>query len=411
MESTPEQTAEGKAVVTVLAAVLERLVKSNAQSVDPNGSGPEVTKFHALKAPGISIKQYLERVSVKQCKERHRIVFKFILNTNVKYLILPLSESCFENLTNLCLRSHFDPQIHKYASCSTECFVLALIYIDRLIQNNNFVLSELNVHRVVITAILLAAKFFDDAYYNNAYYAKVGGVLVSEMNGLEVEFLFRINFSLHVKPEVFVKYQDELVSHAVGAGLEQQMPCQPQTIAQQHFGMSGIVTGPETTQQHQQTHQDVNVVPQVMPSFMQQITHTQPVPTSGNVTPSPPQNTDYCHNQQELPQVIHHIHKVQYSKPQQEEQIHPNITTREESAQNPLNYFIHQQQHSQPIEETKRAHTVQEKNYQTQNNRNVNVTLNQTKDILYATCCPYGGRLNPGTTSPSLFNTTTRIYQ
>jgi hypothetical protein len=88
-----------------------------------------------------------------------------------------------------------------------------------LIQRNNFLLTELNVHRVVITAILLAAKFFDDAYYNNAYYSKVGGVLVSEMNGLEVDFLFRINFSLHVTPEVFEKYKAELVAHSINSGL------------------------------------------------------------------------------------------------------------------------------------------------------------------------------------------------
>jgi len=130
----------------------------------------QVTKFHALKAPGIGVHQYLER-------------------------------------------------IHKYASCSNECFVLALVYIDRLIQRNNFLLTELNVHRVVITAVLLAAKFFDDAYYNNAYYAKVGGVLVSEMNGLEVDFLFRINFSLHVTPELFHKYRAELASHSAAAGV------------------------------------------------------------------------------------------------------------------------------------------------------------------------------------------------
>lgn len=104
--------------------------------------------------------------------------------------------------------------IHRYASCSNECFILALIYIDRLIQRNNFLLSELNVHRVVVTSVLLAAKFFDDAYYNNAYYAKVGGVLVHEMNGLEVDFLFRINFSLHATPDEFTKYRNELLSHA-----------------------------------------------------------------------------------------------------------------------------------------------------------------------------------------------------
>ena len=83
-------------------------------------------------------------------------------------------------------------------------------------------LTELNVHRVVITGILLAAKFFDDAYYNNAYYAKVGGVLVSEMNGLEVDFLFRINFSLHVTPEVFEKYRVELLSQAASCGFGPQ---------------------------------------------------------------------------------------------------------------------------------------------------------------------------------------------
>ena len=115
-------------------------------------------------------------------------------------------------------------RIHKYASCSNECFILALIYIDRLIQRNNFVLTELNVHRVVITAILLAAKFFDDAYYNNAYYSKVGGVLVSEMNGLEVDFLFRINFSLHVTPELFEKYKAELLSHSATSGTSIPLP-------------------------------------------------------------------------------------------------------------------------------------------------------------------------------------------
>jgi len=52
--------------------------------------------------------------------------------------------------------------------------VLALIYVDRLIQQGRFALTPLNVHRVLITAVMLAAKFFDDQYFNNLYYAKVG---------------------------------------------------------------------------------------------------------------------------------------------------------------------------------------------------------------------------------------------
>ena len=59
MEPTPEQAAEGSILVKVLAAVLERLVKSNnvLARTDPG----QVTKFHALKAPGICVEQYLER--------------------------------------------------------------------------------------------------------------------------------------------------------------------------------------------------------------------------------------------------------------------------------------------------------------------------------------------------------------
>jgi len=155
-------------LIKVLAAVLDRLVTSNTPN--NNGNTPAgaqgninndantpplppnaqqaaqqpITRFHALKPPSISVLSYLER-------------------------------------------------INKYASCSGEAFVLALIYIDRLIQRNNFLLTSLNIHRVIITSVMLAAKFFDDQYFNNAYYAKVGGVPGGEMNCLEVEFLFRVS--------------------------------------------------------------------------------------------------------------------------------------------------------------------------------------------------------------------------
>lgn len=160
-------------------------------------------------------------------------------------------------------------RIHKYATCSNECFILALIYIDRLIQRNNFLLTELNVHRVVITAVLLAAKFFDDAYYNNAYYAKVGGVLVSEMNGLEVDFLFRVNFSLHVTPDLFQKYREELLSHT---NMHEMVPAPLLPVAVASIPMNGSVY--------------VNVDAEPRPSSANQHHHYE---RHGNyITPSPP---------------------------------------------------------------------------------------------------------------------------
>ena len=92
---------------------------------------------------------------------------------------------------------------NKYASSSPECFVLALVFIDRLIARNTLLLTSFNVHRIIISAVMLAAKFFDDQYFNNSYYAKVGGVPTNEVNSLELEFLFSVNFSLQVTTEVF----------------------------------------------------------------------------------------------------------------------------------------------------------------------------------------------------------------
>lgn len=43
-------------------------------------------------------------------------------------------------------------------------------------------------------------------YYNNAYYAKVGGISITEMNFLEVDFLFGLGFHLNVTPTTFQTY-------------------------------------------------------------------------------------------------------------------------------------------------------------------------------------------------------------
>jgi len=50
---------------------------------------------------------------------------------------------------------------------------------------------------------MLASKFFDDVYYNNSYYARVGGISNAEVNSLEMELLRMISFSLFVQPDQY----------------------------------------------------------------------------------------------------------------------------------------------------------------------------------------------------------------
>ena len=56
---TEDGDARGKALVQVLAFVLEKMVAANADRIDD--SGP-ITKFHALRPPSIRIYDYLMRI-------------------------------------------------------------------------------------------------------------------------------------------------------------------------------------------------------------------------------------------------------------------------------------------------------------------------------------------------------------
>ncbi|CDJ46065.1 cyclin, N-terminal domain-containing protein, putative [Eimeria brunetti] len=98
-------------------------------------------------------------------------------------------------------------RLARFFQCSGECFVLALVYIDRLLQMNTSVwLCPLNLHRLAVTALMVAVKFADDTFYSNAYYAKVGGLPLQEMNHLEATLLRMLHFRLHVMPWEFHKY-------------------------------------------------------------------------------------------------------------------------------------------------------------------------------------------------------------
>jgi Cyclin len=62
---------------------------------------------------------------------------------------------------------------------------------------------------VSLSELSLYARF-----YNNAYYAKVGGISTREMNRLELNLLFGIDFRLKVDVTTFGKYCLQLEQEA-----------------------------------------------------------------------------------------------------------------------------------------------------------------------------------------------------
>eukprot|EP00128_Syssomonas_multiformis_P003763 Colp12_sorted_trinity150504_noHs@13708 len=147
-------------VIELVAAVLESIVSRN-DSFPVN----VLTHFHARSPPPISIKAYITRFA-------------------------------------------------KYAPCGNECFVLALIYLDRVVENHpEFVITSLDVHRLLITALTLASKFCQDKYFTNSHYAKVGGLPCCELNMLEMELLTLIEYKLFASSEVLAQYYMQMRRH------------------------------------------------------------------------------------------------------------------------------------------------------------------------------------------------------
>ncbi|CAL4932318.1 unnamed protein product [Urochloa decumbens] len=116
--------------------------------------------------------------------------------------------SAFQGLTKPAISiGGYLERIFRFASCSPSCYVVAYIYLDRFLRRRPaLAVDSFNVHRLLITSVLTAVKFVDDICYNNAYFARVGGISLVEMNYLEVDFLFGIAFDLNVTPAAFASY-------------------------------------------------------------------------------------------------------------------------------------------------------------------------------------------------------------
>jgi hypothetical protein len=147
------------ALLRVIAFTLHETAKQNLLVTGPN---LQLTRFHTLSPPKISILKYLQMIREK-------------------------------------------------SQCDRSCFVVAMIFLDRLMRNNNTLqITPHTVHKLSLCALLTAAKFNTDCHHSNSFWAEIGGVRSEDLNVLELEFLFGLEFSLVIKREEYAQYHDQL---------------------------------------------------------------------------------------------------------------------------------------------------------------------------------------------------------
>ncbi|KAJ6972084.1 cyclin-U2-1-like [Populus alba x Populus x berolinensis] len=129
---------------------------------------------------------------------------------------------------DLTIQSYLE-RIFRYTRAGPSVYVVAYAYIDRFCQANpEFRIDARNVHRLLITTIMVASKYVEDMNYRNSYFARVGGLTANVMNKLELEFLFLMGFKLHVNVSVFESYCCHLereVSIGGGYHIEKTLRC------------------------------------------------------------------------------------------------------------------------------------------------------------------------------------------
>ena len=98
-------------------------------------------------------------------------------------------------------------RIMKYGGCSPCCVVVGLMYLQRLKQRMPTVcLTSGNMQRLLLTSVMLAAKYLDDLYYSNKHWAQIGGLELRELNTLELQLLFQLSFNMCVNRDQYQEY-------------------------------------------------------------------------------------------------------------------------------------------------------------------------------------------------------------
>ena len=103
----------------------------------------------------------------------------------------------------------FLTRIIMYFNCQDSSLIISLIYLDKLIMKN-ININKYNIYQLLFTCLLISVKYNEDNIYKNNYYSEIIGITLEQLNLLEYNLYYLLDFNAYIKNETYEYYKKGL---------------------------------------------------------------------------------------------------------------------------------------------------------------------------------------------------------
>jgi len=122
--------------------------------------------------------------------------------------------SIFDGRTTVTIECFIDTLVTMFQVLKVDhCLLMPVIlYIKRLIQVKQMIVTWGNIHRLILASTLVSMKFHFDEQVDNSDFARMIGLQCADVNKLEVSFLAAIEYDLIASNDEYSELCFEIVS-------------------------------------------------------------------------------------------------------------------------------------------------------------------------------------------------------
>ena len=108
--------------------------------------------------------------------------------------------------------SEYLKRLYKLYFLTDELLIASLVYLEKILDKTIIGrISIYEIHRLIPTLFMLSIKYHCDNYYTNEYYARMAGMSLKEINELEDELFYLLEYRLEVTEETYNTYEEAVI--------------------------------------------------------------------------------------------------------------------------------------------------------------------------------------------------------